>query len=287
MRMGEVISEQVRVGGVALHVNRWEGQGRQPSFLLVHGLASNARLWDGVATRLSDRGHAAVAVDLRGHGLSDKPDDGYDFGTVSADLATLIAALRLDRPVAAGQSWGGNVVMELAVRHPRTVRGIVCVDGGTIHLSRSFASWDRCAAALAPPKTAGLPRERIEAMVRAGHAGWPQSGVDGALANWEFRADGTVAPWLTFEHHMTILRHLYEHKPSEVYPKVPVPVLLVPADTGDDEWTAGKRGSVAEAEAALPRVRTHWFVGHHDVHAQYPDDVADLFIETADSGFFG
>ena len=43
-------------------------------FVLVHGLASNARMWDGVACELADRGHLAVTVDLRGHGRSAKPD---------------------------------------------------------------------------------------------------------------------------------------------------------------------------------------------------------------------
>jgi len=45
-------------------------------FVLVHGLASNARLWDGVARRLAGAGHSSAAVDLRGHGRSDKPDTG-------------------------------------------------------------------------------------------------------------------------------------------------------------------------------------------------------------------
>ncbi|MBU6317382.1 MAG: alpha/beta fold hydrolase, partial [Acidobacteria bacterium] len=65
------------------------------AFLLVHGLASNARLWDGVAESLASAGHTVVAVDQRGHGLSSKPDGGYDFATVVADLVTLTQALGL------------------------------------------------------------------------------------------------------------------------------------------------------------------------------------------------
>ena len=53
--------------------------------LLVHGLASNARLWDGVASRLAADGHPVAAVDQRGHGQSDKPDGGYDFATLTED----------------------------------------------------------------------------------------------------------------------------------------------------------------------------------------------------------
>ncbi|HEY5472951.1 MAG TPA: alpha/beta fold hydrolase, partial [Candidatus Limnocylindrales bacterium] len=45
-----------------------DGSRSSAPFLLVHGLASNARLWDGVARRLTEAGHRSVAVDLRGHG---------------------------------------------------------------------------------------------------------------------------------------------------------------------------------------------------------------------------
>jgi len=44
--------------------------------LALHGLASNARWWDLVAGRLAPE-HRVVAVDLRGHGRSDRPDTGY------------------------------------------------------------------------------------------------------------------------------------------------------------------------------------------------------------------
>ena len=58
--------------GVELHVLRWEPPtdvgATQRSWLLTHGLASNARLWDGVAHRLAAAGHRVVTVDQRGHG---------------------------------------------------------------------------------------------------------------------------------------------------------------------------------------------------------------------------
>src|SRR2546430_14287726 len=96
---------RVRVAqGVFLHVRRWPGEKRP--FLLVHGLSSNARLWDGVAAELSAAGHAVHAVDLRSHGDSDAPPDGYDTATAAEDLA----AFGLTGVVAAGPSWGGGGV---------------------------------------------------------------------------------------------------------------------------------------------------------------------------------
>jgi len=258
-----------------------------PPFLLVHGLASNARLWDGVAVGLVANGHPAVTVDLRGHGRSSKPDGPYDVPTVAEDLAVLIERLGIDRPVVAGQSWGGNVVVELAARHPDTIRGIVCVDGGWLEPSREFADWDACRNALAPPRLAGRRFEEIEGYVRSAHQDWPDSGIRGTLASFEVRPDGTIAPWLTFDRHISILRGLWEHHPRERYPDLTVPVLLVPVDGGQADWTRRKRRDVETAAAMIPNARIHWFVGDHDIHAQHPDEVSSVMHEMTTDGFFG
>jgi pimeloyl-ACP methyl ester carboxylesterase len=57
--------------GIGLHARDWGGGGQ--AVLLLHGLASNARIWDGVASRLAGAGLRVAALDLRGHGDSEKP----------------------------------------------------------------------------------------------------------------------------------------------------------------------------------------------------------------------
>lgn len=276
-------------GGVKLHVLRWPpsagGDGDLTSFVLVHGLASNARLWDGLAMELTSHGFAAAAVDQRGHGLSDKPDDGYDFATATADLVVVLEELGGPQPIAVGQSWGGNVVLELAAMRPDLLRGVVCVDGGWIDLSR-FGTWSECEAALAPPRMAGTAASDIEKMLRGRHRDWPESGIRGALACFEVRDDGTVAPWLSYERHLRILRSLWEQRLVDLFPKVKVPVLLVPCDDGSD-WVEHKRNEVRAAEEGLSVARTHWFDADHDVHAQHPVDLATVVMAAVDDGFFG
>jgi pimeloyl-ACP methyl ester carboxylesterase len=272
--------------GVELHVMRWEPPAGlvepQRPWMLTHGLASNAHLWDGVARRLAAAGHLVVNVDQRGHGQSSKPDDGYDVPNCADDLALLIDRLELDRPGVAGQSWGGNVVLELGHRHPASVDQIACVDGGFIDLSERFPRWDDCATALAPPKLAGTPLATIQGWLANSAADWPEEGRSATLANFEVRADGTIAPWLTFERHMTVLRGLWEHRPTAIYSDVPVPTLLIPADTGEASWTSSKHTAVDAAIAALPVGRAHWFSpAHHDVHAQQPHEVAALLHAAA------
>lgn len=273
--------------GVSLHVRRWEGGARRP-MLLVHGLASNARLWDGVADRLRSAGHPVAAVDQRGHGRSSKPDDGYDMARVVEDLRQLVAHLTGELgwrpPVVAGQSWGGNVVVELAAVHPGLAAGVVGVDGGTIELAERFDSWEACAAALRPPAMAGTPVADFERMLRSGHPDWPESGIQGTLACFEVRGDGTIAPWLTLARHLLVLRGLWDHRPSQRYPLIEDPVLLLAADSGPGggDWHEAKVLAHEVASGALRRGRVEWLRGDHDLHAQHPDQVADLLTRFAD-----
>lgn len=300
-----MITQRIRVGGgVAVVVDTWPAVGPPAGcgMLLVHGLASNARLWDGVAARLAELGHPVAAVDLRGHGRSDKPDSGYDLPTICADLAKVLGTLAggaetggaetgggptaWKRPVVVGQSWGGNAVLELAFRKPDLTRGIACVDGGMIDLASRFATWEECVAVLAPPRLAGMPAHQFEALIAGAHPTWPASGIRATMANVEVRADGTIAPWLSFEHHLLVLRGLWEHRPPTRYPTISVPVLLIPADDGQAESTAEKRAAVTAALAAIPMARVRWFSADHDIHAQYPDQLAAVLHEAATDGFF-
>lgn len=265
-------------GGTELHVladNLGRSDDATP-VLLVHGLASNARLWDGVRGAIAGEGRPVAAIDLRGHGLSDKPDDGYDFATIANDVLSVLDQLGWPAAVLAGQSWGGNVVVEVTARAPDRVRATVCVDGGWISLS-GLGPWEQVRELLAPPDTIGTPVTTIEAFVRSMHPTWSEDAIAGVLACFEVRDDGTVAPWLTRERHLMILRHLWEHEPGRLFPKIRTPVVLVPCDDSSPrvEMT---RSAVAEVEAMLPTVRTVWFDASHDVHAERPDDVATLIL---------
>jgi pimeloyl-ACP methyl ester carboxylesterase len=292
------VDERIRLDSVSLRVLRWNGvpdvdraENRLPPFLLVHGLASNARLWDGVARRLAQAGRSSVSVDLRGHGRSDKPDAGYDFPTVTADLVALVGKLGLDRPIVAGQSWGANVVLDLAVRHPELVRGIVLVDGGLNDMRDGFPNWDECWERLAPPQLVGLPLDAIEGYFRTNHTDWPPEGLEGSLGNFDVRPDRTIAPWLSRERHKLVLHELWAQRPSELWPQLRVPALIVPVDNGAADWVAGKRLGVdwalaAARESGTP-VRVEWFVGDHDIHAQRPDELVSAILEAERSGLFG
>jgi pimeloyl-ACP methyl ester carboxylesterase len=292
------VDECVRLDSLTLRVLRWNAvpdpdrsDRRLPPFLLVHGLASNARLWDGMARQLARAGRSSVAVDLRGHGQSDKPDEGFDFETVSSDLVQLIGKLGLERPIVAGQSWGASVVLDLAVRRPDLLGGIVLVDGGLNDMRDAFPNWDDCWERLAPPQLVGLPLDAIEGYFRTNHADWAPEGLEGSLGNFDIRADRTIAPFLTRERHKLILHELWAQRPSELWPRLRVPALIVPVDNGATDWVAGKRGGVeralAAARASGTPVLVEWFEGDHDIHAQRPAELVSAILEAERSGLFG
>ncbi len=258
----------------------------RPFFLLIHGLASNARMWDGVGAALAEKGFANVAVDLRGHGRSDKPDHGYDFDTICSDLEKILDHSGIERAIAVGQSWGGNIVVHAAHRIPDRLHSVVAVDGGVIELGAAFPDWDECARRLQPPRLAGTRSGRLESAIRTMNTDWPESGIIGSLSNFEYHADGTISPWLTFERHMRILNELWKHKPSQLFPTIQRPVLFLPADSGDVDWTHNKEVAVENALASLSHGKVHWFrPAHHDLHAQFPQRCAEVLIEQVESGF--
>jgi pimeloyl-ACP methyl ester carboxylesterase len=249
-------------------------------FVLVHGLSSNAHLWDGVGQALAERGFGSIAVDLRGHGESPKPDDGYDFDSVVGDLVPILRSdgrsgrVLVDRPVVVGQSYGGNVVVALAARHPELVRGIVCVDGGAIDLRERLPSLDAALEAMKPPYHLfeGRPVAEHEARMRAMYDGWPEAGIAGQLANLEAGPDGGVRARLTWPRHRQIIEAMWDEPPSQHFPTMQVPVLFLVA-------SERMRPGVEDALEAIPEGGAVWFEdAHHDVHAQHPEAVADELV---------
>ena len=271
--------------GVELSVHEWPGAERP--FLLVHGLASNARTWDLVGHHLNHRGHYVIAVDQRGHGHSDKPDTGYGFDDVTEDLHALSHELRLDAPIVAGQSWGGNVVLDFAARHPKALSGLVLVDGGFIELSSDGESVESVAERLKPPNLLGTPRSLMLERMRSFHPEWSETQIEMQMANFETLPDETIRPWLSLGRHMEIVRALYHQKPSTLYPKVRTPTLIAAAPTPSAGRQAAKQLEVEAAGTAIERVKVRWFNNSgHDIHIERPEALATWMLEALDEGFF-
>ena len=103
-----------------------EGEGTP--VLLVHGWSCDGSDWSWQTPALKAAGYRCIVPDLRGHGRSSVPEDGFTPPGFAADLAELLRQRGAGPAIAIGHSMGGAAVVALAVEHPECVRAVVPVD---------------------------------------------------------------------------------------------------------------------------------------------------------------
>lgn len=111
----------VTVNGASLHVTQ---VGDGPAIVLLHGGLSSHVDWDPVADALAGK-YRVIAPDSRGHGRSTNPAGKLSYELLADDVAELIAALGLERPMIGGWSDGGQIAIEVGLRHPGVACGLV------------------------------------------------------------------------------------------------------------------------------------------------------------------
>ncbi|MBW1603990.1 alpha/beta hydrolase [Streptomyces sp. JJ66] len=105
-----------------------EGHRQQPAVLLLHGLMGRASHWAPAARRLAGR-YRAIGLDQRGHGRSDKPENGpFDREAFVADAEAVLEQLRLGPVALIGHSMGALTAWQLAARRPDLVYAVVICD---------------------------------------------------------------------------------------------------------------------------------------------------------------
>lgn len=118
---------RVPVGPGAMHVERYGHGGT--AVLLLHGFGTCNFLWRMVAPELTEAGHTAYAIDLFGHGQSDRPPDA-DFGIAAQAeyLDAAMTAMRIAKGVLVGVDIGGDVAMRLAATRSDRIEKLVLIN---------------------------------------------------------------------------------------------------------------------------------------------------------------
>jgi pimeloyl-ACP methyl ester carboxylesterase len=102
------------------------GAGERP-IVLIHGLLMNRRMFDRLGPAMAARGNRVLAVDLLGHGRSDRPSEmtNYSMTFFARQVEALLDHLDLEEAVIGGTSLGANVSLELAYQEPERVKAMM------------------------------------------------------------------------------------------------------------------------------------------------------------------
>jgi 2-(acetamidomethylene)succinate hydrolase len=117
-------SRRIGTGRITLNVRE---MGTGPLMMFFHGITSNSGVFEPLMARLADR-FTTIAVDQRGHGLSDKPESGYEANDYGDDIAGLIRTFDQGQAILVGHSLGARNSVTAAAQYPELVRSVIAID---------------------------------------------------------------------------------------------------------------------------------------------------------------
>jgi pimeloyl-ACP methyl ester carboxylesterase len=130
---------KVEVNNVEIAYSRWGSRGNK-RIMLIHGWTGFKELWKDFAPVLAEKGFDIVIPDLRGHGDSAKPEGEYTQEVFSKDLYELAKQLGWDDGfIILGQSMGGYIVLDYALRYPETLTHVI-TSNTSVYLARTLLS---------------------------------------------------------------------------------------------------------------------------------------------------
>jgi pimeloyl-ACP methyl ester carboxylesterase len=245
--------------GDRIHFLDWGGDGRPdgpPGVVLIHGLRGTAWTWAPVARRLAERTHT-VAMDLRGHGLSDAPtDDGaYDPAVLAEDVVAVAEGSGVLDPTAAGarvvlagHGFGAVVAALGAAALGGRCLGLVLVDGGWerqeeatgVDIDEFLRGLDEPPAVLASMRAYLRDRRDFDPST------WDDDQERAAAAEVVETRAGRVVPTIRPHALEASVRTMFALDPVDVLTDVAAPVVALLAS--DDE--AGTRAAALRAVSA-------------------------------------
>ena len=267
------------IGDLKVRYLDWGGDG--PPLMALHGLASSAHWYDIVAPLLRDR-HRIIAPDQRGHGQTTNAPSGYDWKTLSDDLAGLMNHIGLDQVAVMGHSWGGNVAINLAADYPDRVKRLIMIDGGFFD-GRVIpgATWESFSQRLRPRNVTGDRQEFLERLRNQMGAIWNDE-IERIVQTMVYEDEqGQILDILRPENQAQVIRAMWDDPASVTLPRIECPTLIVPAgpsaERAGSEFAEMRLRQVEAAEKAIKDCRVHWIPETiHDIGYHKPQELAQV-----------
>ena len=128
----------IQANGVNIY---YEVHGRGQPLLLLHAGTLTAEMWKPYLAAFAER-YRVITADFRGHGRSDNPTGAMSYRLLADDMVAFVRALDLERPLIAGFSDGGQVALEIGMRHSDLPRSII-VGGAFFRFTADYRAWLR------------------------------------------------------------------------------------------------------------------------------------------------
>jgi pimeloyl-ACP methyl ester carboxylesterase len=282
--------------GDRIHFLDWDGQGGaasaagNPGVLLIHGLSNTAWSWTPVARRLRAVRHV-VAMDLRGHGLSDAPTEGYDPPTPAADAIAAAEGSGLltgpgDRVVLAGHGFGAIVAAWAAQELGERCAGLVLVDGGweSLEVASGMDVEEFLRGLDEPPEVMRSMTAFLADRAAFDPTSWDVDQEAAARATVVETHAGKVVS-ATRPHALEAsVRAMFRYDPLATLSAVEAPIvaLVAGADEDGERTAALAAASAARADVGRMRIRAASF-GHdgHNLMRYRPDAVSAAILSVA------
>lgn len=244
----------VLANGIRLHY--WRTGGDKPVMVMAHGSSDNGLCWTNLAREL-EADYDIIMPDARGHGLSDPPSRSDSADAQCEDLAGLIRALKLEKPILMGHSMGSSSVAWLAARYPDIPHAVILEDPGLIPRPPGDARSPATVADIEKQRSQILQRNNmtIDEFVALCMKNTPQ---------WGKCECEIWAPSKRQHHPDNAYRSLAGKGPekSELFAEITAPTLILKADAQGEvrrqnEEIAGllKHGKIVHIEGAGHNVR--------------------------------
>jgi pimeloyl-ACP methyl ester carboxylesterase len=210
----------VAANGIRLHY--WRTGGAKPPLVLAHGSSDDALCWTNLAKELTDR-YDVIMFDARGHGLSDPPTAADPPDVQAEDLAGLIKALKLDKPILMGHSMGSASVAWFAAKYPDVPRAVILEDPALVRPAAPAAT------GVTPPS---VDERRAQVLARNNMS--EAELVASCMKNSPKWGQAECETWAPSKrrHHPDTARVNNALRPPmrELLPKITAPTLILKAD---------------------------------------------------------
>lgn len=271
--MLQISSEFVVSNGVNIHYYRTGGN--KPPLVLAHGITDDGLCWTPVAEVFS-RDYDVIMVDARGHGKSEAPADGYTLRNLGTELAGVIQALKLEKPILLGHSMGAITSLVLAGLFPDLPKAILLEDpppfwtysdGHTRNddLVHQLTAWIQ--------SNKRKTRDELMAEYRSNNITWPDVELD---------------PWVNSKHRYSLNIAALVHTEDmisidfpQLVQQITCPALFISADAA--KGAASGQEDIAKIKEMLPHIQTvHVADAGHNIRREQFDrymDVVQKFLE--------